>query len=354
MSVIKKNIYDLTKKDLEDFIISNKIKSFRTNQIWNWLYVKGAQSFFEMNNLSREIMNFLDSKFSISLLKVDKSFLSEDGTRKWLFKLKDGKNIETVFIPEGKRGTICVSSQVGCSLSCSFCHTGTMKLERNLTLEEILGQIITVKHLLKDWSKKTEDRIATNIVYMGMGEPLLNYNNVINSINIICDSEGLAFSKRKITLSTSGIVNKLKDFHKDTDVNLAVSLHAAFDNVRNELVPINKKWPIATLIKELHSFSSEKRKKRITFEYIMLKGVNDSLKDAKELIKVISPLKSKVNLIPFNPWPNSKYNVSPSEKIEKFKKFILENGKIIATIRNPKGDDILAACGQLKSLNKNN
>ena len=299
MSVIKKNIYDLTKKDLEDFIISNKIKSFRTNQIWNWLYVKGAQSFFEMNNLSREIMNFLDSKFSISLLKVDKSFLSEDGTRKWLFKLKDGKNIETVFIPEGKRGTICVSSQVGCSLSCSFCHTGTMKLERNLTLEEILGQIISVKYLLKDWSKKTEDRIVTNIVYMGMGEPLLNYNNVINSINIICDSEGLAFSKRKITLSTSGIVNKLKDFHKDTDVNLAVSLHAAFDNVRNELVPINKKWPIATLIKELHSFSSEKRKKRITFEYIMLKGVNDSLKDAKELIKLISPLKSKVNLIPF-------------------------------------------------------
>ena len=354
MFVIKKNIYDLTKKDLEDFIISNKIKSFRTNQIWNWLYVKGAQSFFEMNNLSREIMNFLDSKFSISLLKVNKSFLSEDGTRKWLFKLKDGKDIETVFIPEGKRGTICVSSQVGCSLSCSFCHTGTMKLERNLTLEEILGQIISVKYLLKDWSKKTEDRIVTNIVYMGMGEPLLNYNNVINSINIICDSEGLAFSKRKITLSTSGIVNKLKDFHNDTDVNLAVSLHAAFDNVRNELVPINKKWPIATLIKELHSFSSEKRKKRITFEYIMLKGVNDSLKDAKELIKVISPLKSKVNLIPFNPWPNSKYNVSPLEKIEKFKKFILENGKIIATIRNPKGDDILAACGQLKSLNKNN
>ena len=354
MFVIKKNIYDLTKKDLEDFIISNKIKSFRTNQIWNWLYVKGAQSFFEMNNLSREIMNFLDSKFSISLLKVDKSFLSEDGTRKWLFKLKDGKDIETVFIPEGKRGTICVSSQVGCSLSCSFCHTGTMKLERNLTLEEILGQIISVKYLLKDWSKKTEDRIVTNIVYMGMGEPLLNYNNVINSINIICDSEGLAFSKRKITLSTSGIVNKLKDFHKDTDVNLAVSLHAAFDNIRNELVPINKKWPIAALIKELHSYSSEKRKKRITFEYIMLKGVNDSLKDAKQLIKLISPLKSKVNLIPFNPWPNSKYNVSAPEKIEEFKKFILENGKIIATIRNPKGDDILAACGQLKSLNKNN
>ena len=354
MSVIKKNIYDLTKKDLEDFIICNKIKSFRTNQIWNWLYVKGAQSFFEMNNLSREIMELLDSKFSISLLKVNKSFLSEDGTRKWLFKLKDGKDIETVFIPEGKRGTICVSSQVGCSLSCSFCHTGTMKLERNLALEEILGQIISVKDLLKDWSKKTEDRIVTNIVYMGMGEPLLNYNNVINSINIICDSEGLAFSKRKITLSTSGIVNKLKDFHKDTDVNLAVSLHAAFDNVRNELVPINKKWPIATLIKELHSYSSEKRKKRITFEYIMLKGVNDSLKDAKELIKLISPLKSKVNLIPFNPWPNSKYNVSAPEKIEEFKKFILENGKIIATIRNPKGDDILAACGQLKSLNKNN
>ncbi len=353
MSVIKKNIYDLTKKDLGDFIKSENIELFRMNQIWNWLYVKGVTSFFEMNNLPNELKKILDNKFSISLLKVNQSYLSEDGTRKWLFKLKDGKEIETVFIPEGKRGTICVSSQVGCSLSCSFCHTGTMKLERNLSLEEILGQIITVKFFLEDWKKNTEDRIVTNIVYMGMGEPLLNYNNVINSINILCDTEGLALSKRKITLSTSGIVNKIKDFQRDTDINLAVSLHAAFDDIRNELVPINKKWPIETLIKELLDYNKAARKKRITFEYIMLDGINDSLKDAKQLIKIIGPLKSKVNLIPFNPWPTSSYNVSSSEKIEKFRKFILENGKIIATIRSPRGNDILAACGQLKSLNKN-
>ena len=352
MSVTKKNIYNLTKKDLEDFIKNKNFKLFRASQIWNWLYVKGTKSFLEMNNLPNDLIKLLDISFSISLLKVKESYISEDGTKKWLFKLKDGKEIETVFIPEGKRGTICVSSQVGCSLSCSFCHTGTMKLERNLELEEILGQIITVKFFLEDWRKKTEEKIVTNIVFMGMGEPLLNYNNVINSINILCDTEGLAISKRKITLSTSGIVNKIKDFQRDTDVNLAVSLHAAFDNIRDELVPVNKKWPITRLFKELEVYNSTERKKRITFEYIMLEGVNDSLKDAKQLIKLISPLKSKVNLIPFNPWPDSSYNVSSPDKIDKFKKFILENGKIIATIRMPRGDDILAACGQLKSLNK--
>ncbi len=352
MSVNKKNIYDLTKKDLEDFIKNKNLNSFRVNQIWNWLYVKGSTNFLDMNNLPNNLKKLLDISFSISLLKVKESYISEDGTKKWLFKLKDGKEIETVFIPEGKRGTICVSSQVGCSLSCSFCHTGTMKLERNLELEEILGQIITVKFFLEDWRKKTEEKIVTNIVFMGMGEPLLNYNNVVNSINILCDTEGLAISKRKITLSTSGIVNKIKDFQRDTDVNLAVSLHAAFDDVRDELVPVNKKWPISRLFKELEVYNSSERKKRITFEYIMLDGVNDSIKDAKQLIKLISPLKSKVNLIPFNPWPDSSYNVSSAEKIDKFKKFILENGKIIATIRMPRGDDILAACGQLKSLNK--
>ncbi len=352
MSVTKKNIYNLTKKDLEDFIKNKNFKLFRASQIWNWLYVKGTKSFLEMNNLPNDLIKLLDISFSISLLKVKESYISEDGTKKWLFKLKDGKEIETVFIPEGKRGTICVSSQVGCSLSCSFCHTGTMKLERNLELEEILGQIITVKFFLEDWRKKTEEKIVTNIVFMGMGEPLLNYNNVINSINILCDTEGLAISKRKITLSTSGIVNKIKDFQRDTDVNLAVSLHAAFDNIRDELVPVNKKWPITRLFKELEVYNSTERKKRITFEYIMLEGVNDSIKDAKQLIKLISPLKSKVNLIPFNPWPDSSYNVSSPDKIDKFKKFILENGKIIATIRMPRGDDILAACGQLKSLNK--
>ncbi len=352
MSVIKNNIFNYTKKDLEDFIKSEQIKLFRKNQIWNWLYVQGKKSFFDMNNLSEEFKALLDKKFKINFLNVSKEYISKDGTRKWLFKLNDGKEIETVFIPEGKRGTICVSSQVGCSLSCSFCHTGTMKLERNLELDEIIGQIIAVKHFLHDWKKKTEEKIITNIVFMGMGEPLLNYTNVVNAIKILCDTEGLAISKRKVTLSTSGIVNKIKDFQKDTDVNLAVSLHAAFDEIRNELVPINKKWPIATLLKELKIYNNVERKKRITFEYIMLDGVNDSLKDAKELIKLLSPLKSKINLIPFNPWPNTPYKVSSYDKIEKFRNFILEKGKIVATIRVPRGNDILAACGQLKSLNK--
>ena len=350
MSVVKENILNLTKKELEDFLKKKNIQLFRKNQIWNWLYVHGEYKFSSMHNLSESIKDTLEKNFVISFLKASKYYSSNDGTKKWLFKLNDGKEIETVFIPEGKRGTICVSSQVGCSLSCSFCHTGTMKLERNLTLDEITGQILAVKNFLGDWKRKTEEKIVTNIVFMGMGEPLLNYKNVINAIRILCDTEGLAISKRKITLSTSGIVNKIRDFQKDTDVNLAISLHAAFDKIRDELVPINKKWPIQDLLNELKIYNEIDRKKRITFEYVMLDGVNDTISDAKALIKLVKPLKSKINLIPFNPWPNSHYKVSSCEKIEKFKNFILEKGKILATIRMPRGNDILAACGQLKSL----
>ena len=350
MSVVKENIFNLTKKELEDFLKKKNIQLFRKNQIWNWLYVQGEYKFSSMHNLPESIKDTLEKNFVISFLKASKYYSSNDGTKKWLFKLNDGKEIETVFIPEGKRGTICVSSQVGCSLSCSFCHTGTMKLERNLTLDEITGQILAVKNFLGDWKRKTEEKIVTNIVFMGMGEPLLNYKNVINAIRILCDTEGLAISKRKITLSTSGIVNKIRDFQKDTDVNLAISLHAAFDKIRDELVPINKKWPIQDLLNELKIYNEIDRKKRITFEYVMLDGVNDTISDAKALIKLVKPLKSKINLIPFNPWPNSNYKVSSCEKIEKFKNFILEKGKILATIRMPRGNDILAACGQLKSL----
>ncbi|MEC8099899.1 MAG: 23S rRNA (adenine(2503)-C(2))-methyltransferase RlmN [Pseudomonadota bacterium] len=245
MHVAKENIFNFNKRDLESFLKTHNIQPYRKDQIWNWLYVQGIKSFLDMHNLSDSTKKLLDNRFSIPLLEVKQAFTSKDGTKKWLFKLKDGKEVETVFIPDGKRGTICVSSQVGCALSCSFCYTGTMRLQRNLLQEEILGQIITVKHFLKDWKKRSEERIVTNIVFMGMGEPLLNYDNVINSIKILIDQEGLAISKRKITLSTSGIVSKIKNFQKDTDVNLAVSLHAAFDNIRDELVPINRKWPLA-------------------------------------------------------------------------------------------------------------
>ena len=276
---------------------------------------------------------------------------SKDGTKKWLFKLSDGKEIETVFIPEGKRGTICVSSQVGCSLSCSFCYTGTMKFERNLELEEIVGQVITVKHFLEDWKKETDEKIVTNIVFMGMGEPLLNYGNVINAIKVLCDTEGLAISKRKITLSTSGIVNKIKDFQRDTDVNLAVSLHAAFDKIRDELVPVNKKWPIATLLKELKIYNNAERKKRITFEYIMLDGVNDSPSDAMDLARLLKGIHAKVNLIPFNKWPGAKFRSSPPRVVKRFSQ-ILNDNQLSAPIRVPRGRDIMAACGQLKSASE--
>ena len=345
-------------ENLKDYDIPLKQNSMRTKQLWNWIFLKGIKEFSDIRNMPKDLLNELSNDYTLKRNSVSTEQRSADGTIKWLLGLSNNglstpNEIETVFIPEGKRGTICVSSQVGCSLSCSFCHTGTMKLERNLVLEEITGQIMTVKHLLKDWNKKTEEKIVTNVVFMGMGEPLLNYDNVINSIKILCDIQGLDISKRKVTLSTSGIVNKIQSFQEDVDVNLAISLHAAFDNIRDKLVPINRKWPLSILLKELKDYNSLDNKKRITFEYIMLEGINDSLEDAKELIKIIRPLKSKINLIPFNPWPESKYNVSSFEKIEIFKNFILEKGKIIATIRLPRGDDILAACGQLKSLNKN-
>ena len=348
---LKRNVYDLDKKELEQFISDLGYKKFRLKQIWNWLYVNGVQEFKQMKNISNDLIANLEKNFFISSLRIKKYMKSSDGTIKWLFLLDDQKEVETVYIPEGKRGTICVSSQVGCALACSFCHTGTMKFTRNLNLSEIVGQVISVKNEIKDWHKRTEDRKVTNIVYMGMGEPLLNYRNVIKSINLLSDEQGLAISKRKITLSTSGIVPRINDFKYEKDVNLAVSLHAVFDKKRDKLVPINRKWPLTNLIDSLRKYSIHRDKKRITFEYIMLKDINDSLEDAKELIKLIKNLKAKVNLIPFNKWPGSNYEVSSDDRIEKFQKYILQEGKILATIRKPRGEDILAACGQLKSFN---
>ncbi len=350
MDKLKKNIYNITKEELKSFLKVKEIPSYRADQIWNWLYVKGVLEFSQMKNLSKSLIDIIDKSFYIEKLKYSKRFISKDGTIKWLFLLKDNREIETVYIPEEKRGTICVSSQVGCTLSCSFCHTGTMKFIRNLDLSEIVQQVLNVKHELNDWHKNTEDRKVSNIVFMGMGEPLFNYDNVLNAITTISDTKGLSLSKRKITLSTSGVVPKIQKFKYETDVNLAISLHAVFDNVRDKLVPINRKWPIAELMKSLKQYSEFKIKKRITIEYIMLKDVNDSIKDAKELIKLIKPLKSKVNLIPFNPWPGSLYEVSSKEKIDIFRKYIYEKGNVIATVRSPRGDDILAACGQLKSI----
>lgn len=347
---MKKNIYNTSFAELKSFFIDLDEKAFRAEQLWNWLYVKGIDKLSGLNNISKNIINKINEQYYLSQFKVSRSLLSKDGTRKWLFKLEDGKEIETVYIPDKNRGTICVSSQVGCSLSCSFCHTGTMKFLRNLSTSEILGQVMYVKNFLKDWNNKTDKKKITNIVFMGMGEPLLNYDNVIKSINVLTDQKGLAFSKRKVTLSTSGVVPKILDFKEDTDVNLAVSFHAAFDEIRDILVPINKKWPIANLLDALKEYSKKRMHKRITFEYIMLEGINDSIKDAKELVKLIKPYRAKINLIPFNPWPGSNYKASSPDQIKVFKKFILDEGKLVATVRLPRGDDVLAACGQLKSF----
>lgn len=347
---MKKNIYNTSFAELKSFFIDLDEKAFRAEQLWNWLYVKGIDKLSGLNNISKNIINKINEQYYLSQFKVSRSLLSKDGTRKWLFKLEDGKEIETVYIPDKNRGTICVSSQVGCSLSCSFCHTGTMNFSRNLSTSEILGQVMYVKNFLKDWNNKTDKKKITNIVFMGMGEPLLNYDNVIKSINVLTDQKGLAFSKRKVTLSTSGVVPKILDFKEDTDVNLAVSFHAAFDEIRDILVPINKKWPIANLLDALKEYSKKRMHKRITFEYIMLEGINDSIKDAKELVKLIKPYRAKINLIPFNPWPGSNYKASSPDQINVFKKFILDEGKLVATVRLPRGDDVLAACGQLKSF----
>ena len=345
-----KNIYDQNKKDLQEFFIKHEEKPFRADQIWNWLYVRGIKSFDEITNISKKNISLIKENFYISELKIKKKIISKDKTTKWVFLLEDNKEIETVYIPEGKRGTVCVSSQVGCSLACSFCHTGTMKLQRNLTLGEITGQVLKVKNELRDWCNGTEDRKVTNIVFMGMGEPLLNYKNVIDSLDILSDERGLALSKRKITLSTSGIVPSIEKFKYEKDVNLAISLHAVSDKIRDELVPINKKWPLSKLMSALSEYKKYRTKKRITFEYIMLENINDSLADADRLIELLRPLKAKVNLIPFNPWLGSKYRVTSKENIEKFKNRVLNKGKIITTIRASRGEDVLAACGQLKSL----
>ena len=347
---MRENIYNSSFAELKSFFIDLDEKAFRAEQLWNWLYVKGIDELSGLNNISKNVINKINEQYYLSQFKVSKSLLSKDGTRKWLFELEDGKEIETVYIPDKNRGTICVSSQVGCSLSCSFCHTGTMKFSRNLSTSEILGQVMYVKNILKDWNNKSDKKKITNIVFMGMGEPLLNYDNVIKSINVLTDQKGLAFSKRKVTLSTSGVVPKILDFKEDSDVNLAVSFHAAFDEIRDILVPINKKWPIENLLDALKEYSKKRKHKRITFEYIMLEGINDSIKDAKELVKLIKPFKAKINLIPFNPWPGSNYKASSPDQIKVFKKFILDEGKLVATVRLPRGDDVLAACGQLKSF----
>ena len=346
---MKKNlsINSLTREELSEYIFDLGEKKYRAKQLWKWLYVNGVKSFDEMSDMGVKLRNKLNSDYLFNRLSIDKHQVSKDGTQKWLFELKDKRKVETVFIPEKDRGTLCISSQVGCTLSCSFCHTGTMPLVRNLSTDEIIGQILSAKDSLLDWDNK--NRKITNIVFMGMGEPLYNYTEVTRAIKILLDNEGLCYSRRKITLSTSGVVPIIQKLKYELDVSLAISLHAVTDKVRNELVPINKKWPIKELLSVLEVYPGVNNSRRITFEYVMLEGVNDSIIDAKKLVKLLKPLHAKVNLIPFNPWPGSIYKCSSDKTIKDFADEVCYNGGITATVRHARGQDILAACGQLKS-----
>ncbi len=362
----KKPLIGLAREELRQALIDTGIpvkqSRMRTSQIWHWLYVRGVSDFSAMQNISRDLRKVLAGCFSIARPKIVEEQISDDGTRKWLLRFAScgaGKpvEVETVYIPEEGRGTLCISSQVGCTLNCSFCHTGTQKLVRNLSAEEILLQLLVARDRLGDFPHidtpqgaivPGTGRKVSNIVMMGMGEPLYNFENVKAALLIASDREGLSLSKRRITLSTSGVVPNIKRTGEEIGVMLAISLHAVSDKLRDELVPINKKYPLAELIDACRNYPHVSNARRITFEYVMLKGVNDSLEDARDLVRLLKGIHAKINLIPFNPWPGSHYQCSDRKQIEKFADFINQCG-YASPIRKPRGQDILAACGQLRS-----
>jgi 23S rRNA (adenine2503-C2)-methyltransferase len=329
----------------------------RAGQLWNWLYVRGATDFAAMTNIAKEFRGELTQRFMLGRPEIVTAQVSVDGTRKWLLRLDDGKEVETVYIPEEGRGTLCISSQVGCTLNCTFCHTGTQRLVRNLTPAEIVGQIMIARDRLGDWPGAVADdprgipeteRKITNVVLMGMGEPLYNFDHVRDACLIAADGEGLSVSKRRITLSTSGVVPEIPRWGEEAGTMLAISLHAVRDELRDQLVPINKRWPIKDLLDACRAYPGLSNAKRITFEYVMLKGVNDSIADAKELVRLLAKIPAKINLIPFNPWPGAPYECSDWEQIEKFGEVVNRAG-YASPVRSPRGRDIMAACGQLKS-----
>ena len=347
------SLVGLTKKEIKDSLrkldIPDQQLNMRVNQIWGWVYNKGINSIDEMTTLSLDLREELKKYHNLKRPQISDEQISKDGTKKWLLKFNDGSEVETVFIPDNERGTLCISSQVGCTLNCTFCHTGTQRLVRNLTSQEIVSQIIIAKDSLSEWGQ--EPRQITNIVMMGMGEPLYNFESVRDGILTMSDDAGLSISKRKITLSTSGIVPKIKMAGDEIGSMLAISLHATNNDLRNEIVPINKKYPIEELLEACRNYPGLSNSKRITFEYVMLKGVNDSEAEARDLVKLISGIPAKINLIPFNSWPGSSYECSDWEQIEKFGD-IVNRGGYASPIRTPRGEDISAACGQLKSDTK--
>ncbi len=340
------NLLNYNRQDLETFFKELGEKSFRATQVLQWMHQRGVSDFNQMSNLSKVLRDKLITQAHIELPEIIIDQLSDDGTRKWLLKLKDGNCIETVFIPEDDRGTLCVSSQVGCALNCSFCSTAQQGFNRNLSVAEIIGQVwIAVRLLSADG--KNHDHQVTNVVMMGMGEPLLNFDAVVKAMDIMMDDCAYGLSKRRVTLSTSGVVPAMKELSQVSDVSLAVSLHAPNDELRNVLVPINKKYPLQELLSVCKDYFKDEPRRRITFEYVMLQGVNDSPAHARELIDVLKNVPAKINLIPFNPFPNTKYICSSKTAINRFRDILMESGLVTMT-RKTRGDDIDAACGQLK------
>jgi 23S rRNA (adenine2503-C2)-methyltransferase len=338
---------DGLKQALLDAGTPAKQLSMRARQLWNWIYVHGAGEFSVMSNLAKEFRADMAAHFSLARPEIVSEQISEDGTRKWLLRAGN-EEFETVFIPDADRGTLCVSSQVGCTLNCRFCHTGTQALVRNLTPAEIVGQIMIARDRLGDWPSTAEDRRITNVVMMGMGEPLYNFENVKQALLIAQDGDGLALSRRRITLSTAGVVPMIARAGAEIGCSLAISLHAVRDDIRDEIVPLNRKYKIAELLEACRTYPGLSNARRITFEYVMLKGVNDSLAEARELVALIRGIPAKINLIPFNPWPNSPYACSDWEQIERFAEIVNRAG-YASPVRTPRGRDIMAACGQLKS-----
>jgi len=349
MTDVRKNLVGLSREQLRLELDSIGEKPFRAKQLWHWIYHQGSTDFAEMTTLAKPFRQKLAEHYRVSRPEISREQRSDDGTRKWLTRFDDGNQAESVFIPEEDRGAVCMSSQVGCSLTCTFCHTGTMQMVRNLTPAEIVGQFMVARDSYDEWpTPKDGGRMISNIVMMGMGEPLFNYDHVATALKIIMDGEGLSLSKRRITLSTSGVVPMMAKCGEDLGVNLAVSLHAVRDDLRDVLVPINKKYPLGQLMDACRTYPGSNNARRITFEYVMLKGVNDTAADAKELLRLVKDIPAKFNLIPFNPWPGANYECSSNNAIRRFSD-ILYDGGYSAPIRTPRGRDIQAACGQLKS-----
>jgi 23S rRNA (adenine2503-C2)-methyltransferase len=359
------SLVGLTREQIAEILalaaVPEKQRKMRARQLWHWIYHKGATSFSSMTDISKELREKLAEIFQIGRPEIVTEQISVDGTRKWLLRLTpdaDGRRheIETVYIPEEDRGTLCISSQVGCTLTCTFCHTGTQTLVRNLTAEEIVGQVMLARDRIKDWpddlaanpQPPTSGRYVTNVVLMGMGEPLYNFDHVKQAVEIATDGEGISLSRRRITLSTSGVVPEIVRAGDEIGCMLAISLHGTTDEIRNTLVPLNKKYPIAQLLDACRNYPGASNARRITFEYVMLKGVNDSAADAKRLVKLLAGIPAKINLIPFNPWPGTAYECSDWDTIEAFAEIVNSAG-YASPVRTPRGRDIMAACGQLKS-----